>query len=72
MSRILIVEDEESFSDPLSYLLEKEGFEVTVAADGNEALSVFERDSADLILLDLMLPGTVSYTHLTLPTIYSV
>ena len=57
MSRILIVEDEESFSDPLSYLLEKEGFEVTVAADGNEALSVFERDSADLILLDLMLPG---------------
>ena len=37
MSRILIVEDEESFSDPLSYLLEKEGFEVTVAADGNEA-----------------------------------
>ena len=67
MSRILIVEDEESFSDPLSYLLEKEGFEVTVAADGNEALSVFERDSADLILLD-----PVSYTHLTLPTIYSV
>jgi len=57
MSRILIVEDEESFSDPLSYLLEKEGFEVTVAADGNEALSVFERDGADLILLDLMLPG---------------
>mgnify|MGYP002717869430 FL=1 len=57
MTRILIVEDEESFSDPLSYLLEKEGFEVAVAADGNEALSVFERDSADLILLDLMLPG---------------
>ncbi|GAA3794770.1 response regulator [Micrococcus endophyticus] len=57
MSRILIVEDEESFSDPLSYLLEKEGFEVAVAADGNEALGVFERDGADLILLDLMLPG---------------
>ena len=56
MARILIVEDEESFSDALSYLLEKEGFEVTVAADGNEALSVFERDSADLILLDLNLP----------------
>lgn len=57
MSRILIVEDEESFSDPLSYLLEKEGFEVAVAADGNDALGVFERDGADLILLDLMLPG---------------
>ena len=50
MSRILIVEDEESFSDPLSYLLEKEGFEVTVAADGNEALSVcllYTSDAAD-------------------------
>ncbi|MEW1964605.1 response regulator transcription factor [Micrococcus sp. NPDC078436] len=57
MSRILIVEDEESFSDPLSYLLSKEGFEVTVAADGNEALAEFERSGADLILLDLMLPG---------------
>ena len=57
MSRILIVEDEESFSDPLSYLLNKEGFEVTVAADGNEALAEFERSGADLILLDLMLPG---------------
>jgi len=57
MSRILIVEDEESFSDPLSYLLTKEGFEVRVAADGNEALAEFERSGADLILLDLMLPG---------------
>lgn len=57
MSRILIVEDEESFSDPLSYLLEKEGFEVSVAADGLEALNLFEREGPDLILLDLMLPG---------------
>ncbi|MCG7422972.1 response regulator transcription factor [Micrococcus porci] len=57
MSRILIVEDEESFSDPLSYLLNKEGFEVAVAADGNDALEEFERGGADLILLDLMLPG---------------
>ena len=57
MSRILIVEDEESFSDPLSYLLTKEGFEVTVAADGNEGLEEFDRGGADLILLDLMLPG---------------
>ncbi|MGC5049675.1 response regulator [Micrococcus porci] len=57
MSRILIVEDEESFSDPLTYLLNKEGFEVAVAADGNDALEEFERGGADLILLDLMLPG---------------
>ncbi|WP_248125697.1 response regulator transcription factor [Micrococcus lacusdianchii] len=57
MSRILIVEDEESFSDPLSYLLTKEGFEVAVAADGNEGLEEFDRCGADLILLDLMLPG---------------
>lgn len=57
MTRILLVEDEESFSDPLSYLLGKEGYDVTVAADGLEAVSEFERAGADLVLLDLMLPG---------------
>ncbi|HLS33815.1 MAG TPA: response regulator, partial [Brevibacterium sp.] len=57
MTRILLVEDEESFSDPLSYLLGKEGYGVTVAADGLEAVSEFERAGADLVLLDLMLPG---------------
>ena len=57
MTRVLVVEDEESFSDPLSYLLTKEGFEVAVAADGNEGLEEFDRGGADLILLDLMLPG---------------
>ena len=57
MTRILIVEDEESFSDPLSYLLTKEGYEVTVVEDGGEALERFEREGADLVLLDLMLPG---------------
>ncbi|PID53824.1 MAG: DNA-binding response regulator [Micrococcales bacterium] len=57
MIRILVVEDEESFSDPLSYLLEKEGFEVSVASDGASALEHFDRDGADLVLLDLMLPG---------------
>ena len=57
MTRILIVEDEESFSDPLSYLLTKEGFEVAVAADGHAALEEFDRNGADLVLLDLMLPG---------------
>jgi two-component system response regulator RegX3 len=57
MTRVLVVEDEESFSDALSYMLRKEGFDVTVAADGNDALEVFERQGADLVLLDLMLPG---------------
>ncbi len=55
--RVLVVEDEESFSDPLSYLLGKEGFEVAVAEDGNAALADFDRHGADLVLLDLMLPG---------------
>ncbi|HRW17716.1 MAG TPA: response regulator transcription factor [Dermatophilaceae bacterium] len=57
MSRILIVEDEESFSDPLSYLLGKEGYEVAVAATGPEGLAEFDAGGADLVLLDLMLPG---------------
>ncbi len=57
MTRILVVEDEESLSDPLSYMLQKEGFEVAVAATGPEALESFDRKGADLVLLDLMLPG---------------
>lgn len=57
MTRILLVEDEDSFSDPLSYLLGKEGYEVTVADDGLKALADFDRNGADLVLLDLMLPG---------------
>jgi two-component system, OmpR family, response regulator RegX3 len=57
MTRILVVEDEESFSDPLSYLLRKEGYEVSVAETGPEALEDFDRAGADLVLLDLMLPG---------------
>ena len=57
MTRVLVVEDEESFSDALSYNLRKEGFEVAVAATGPDALDIFERNGADLVLLDLMLPG---------------
>jgi two-component system response regulator RegX3 len=57
MTRILVVEDEISFSDPLSYLLRKEGYEVSVAETGPEALDDFDRQGADLVLLDLMLPG---------------
>ncbi|ABD09857.1 two component transcriptional regulator, winged helix family [Frankia casuarinae] len=57
MTRLLVVEDEESFSDALSFMLEREGFEVGVVADGPSALAEFDRRGADLVLLDLMLPG---------------
>ena len=57
MTRILVIEDEKSFSEPLSFLLGKEGYAVEVAADGNEAISKFDKSGADLVLLDLMLPG---------------
>jgi two-component system response regulator RegX3 len=57
VTRVLVVEDEESFSDALSYMLRREGFEVAVAATGPAALSEFDRSGADLVLLDLMLPG---------------
>ncbi len=57
MTRLLVVDDEESFSDALSYMLRKEGFEVSVAATGPDALRNFAADGADLVLLDVMLPG---------------
>ncbi len=57
MTRILIVDDEPSLSEPLAYLLGREGYETTVAEDGPAALAEFDRAGADLILLDLMLPG---------------
>jgi len=57
VTRVLVVEDEESISDPLSYMLRREGFEVEVAETGPDALRQFDRGGADLVLLDLMLPG---------------
>jgi two-component system response regulator RegX3 len=54
---VLIVEDEESFADPLAFLLRKEGFSTAVATTGSEALEEFDRNGADIVLLDLMLPG---------------
>ena len=57
MTRILLVEDEIALSDPLSFLLGREGYEVEVAADGPTAVSAFDQHGADLVLLDLMLPG---------------
>ena len=57
MTRVLVVEDEESFSDALSYTLRREGFDAVVARTGPEALEEFDRSGADVVLLDLMLPG---------------
>ena len=56
MTRILVVEDESSFSEALEFLLGKEGFSVITAATGTEALKKFEQGGIDLILLDLMIP----------------
>jgi two-component system response regulator RegX3 len=56
MSKILIVEDESSFSEALAFLLGKEGFDTVVAEDGRQALDIYGREGADLILLDLMIP----------------
>ena len=57
MTKILVVEDEQSLREPLVYLLQREGFDVIEAGDGTSALEAFARQGADLILLDLMLPG---------------
>jgi two-component system response regulator RegX3 len=57
MTKILVVEDEESFREGVSFILSKEGYEVIDAADGNDAIIKFEREGADLVLLDVMLPG---------------
>ena len=57
MARVLVVEDEQSLREPLVYLLKKEGFETLEAADGLQAVEVFNASEVDLVLLDLMLPG---------------
>lgn len=57
MTSILLVEDESALSEPLSYLLEREGYDVTVAEDGVKAVAAFDAGEFDLVLLDLMLPG---------------
>ena len=56
MTRILLVEDESSLSEPLAFLLGREGFEVEIAEDGQLALDIFANGNFDIILLDLMIP----------------
>ena len=57
MSRILIIEDEESYRDAMSFMLDREGCAVAAAPDGEQGLAEFDRNGADLVLLDLMMPG---------------
>ena len=57
MTKVLIVEDEESMADPLAFLLRREGFSTEVVGNGPEALMEFDRNGADIVLLDVMLPG---------------
>jgi two-component system response regulator RegX3 len=56
VTKILIVEDETSFSEAISFLLGKEGFETDVAENGRIALELFKSHAYDLVLLDLMIP----------------
>lgn len=57
VTRILLIEDEASLHEPLSFLLRREGYEIEVAESGTESLDTFDRGDFDLVLLDLMLPG---------------
>lgn len=57
MTKILLIEDEDSIRESVAFLLEKEGFQVRQENDGLKGVKAFETDNADLILLDLMLPG---------------
>ena len=57
MTRVLLIEDEDAYRETVGYLLRKEGFDVVEAADGTAGLAEFERTGADIVLLDLMMPG---------------
>jgi two-component system response regulator RegX3 len=57
MTRVLVVEDEDSYRDALSFMLGREGFDVVAAADGATGLAEYDRLGADIVLLDLMMPG---------------
>ena len=54
--KILVVDDEKPISDIIKFNLTKEGYDVVVAMDGQEALDLFESEEPDLVLLDQMLP----------------
>jgi two-component system response regulator RegX3 len=66
MTKILVVEDEASFSEALAYVLGKEGFEVIVADTGDGAIAAFDKSGADLVLLDLYMPEMDGFEVLSL------
>ncbi|MDN6557363.1 MAG: response regulator transcription factor [Acidipropionibacterium acidipropionici] len=57
MTRVLIIEDEESYREATAYMLRKEGYDVVEAADGRSGLAEYDTSGADIVLLDLMMPG---------------
>ncbi|MBX3067605.1 MAG: response regulator transcription factor [Cryobacterium sp.] len=57
MTKILVVEDEPAISEPLAYLLEREGYQASVSKNGPDAVKTFNAGGFDLVLLDLMIPG---------------
>jgi two-component system, OmpR family, response regulator RegX3 len=57
VTRVLVVEDEPSYRETLAFMLGREGFEVVEAADGAEGIAAYDRSGADIVLLDLMMPG---------------
>ena len=65
MTKVMVVEDEQSLREPLVYLLEKEGYEVIEAGDGASALEHFKAEPIDLILLDIMMPGMDGWSVLS-------
>ena len=56
MTKVLVVEDEQSLREPLVFMLEKEGYDVIEAENGEIAIQKFQAEGADVILLDLMMP----------------
>jgi len=57
MTRVLVVEDEETYREVLDFYLRREGFDVFLAPDGTEGMKMFDAVRPDIVLLDLMLPG---------------
>lgn len=61
MHKILIVDDEPNILISLEYLMKREGYEVLLARDGDEALAVIRRERPELVLLDVMMPGKTGF-----------
>ncbi|MFQ5729002.1 MAG: response regulator [Waddliaceae bacterium] len=56
MTRILIIDDDETFRTLLRKMLERKGYEVTCAPDGEEGVALYKKDPTDLVITDLLMP----------------